>query len=204
MSNFLSNTKRTWDVLLIGGASGAGKTSISYRIAQYFGVGITEVDDFQEMLLRMTTPEQQPALHYWDTHPEAANLPAEKILEQGFELRAVLNEGLIAVIANHLESRTPIVLEGDFILPMLATREAYGDEPNNGRVKAIFLMEPDVIQLQRNFLQREPAEGEQVKRAEVSWLYDRWLMQETTRLGVPTVLARPWEDVFERALAAIG
>lgn len=28
---------------------------------------------------------------------------------------------LEAVIANHIESRAPLVLEGDFILPMLAT-----------------------------------------------------------------------------------
>ena len=36
-----------WQVLLFGGASGVGKTSVSYRLAQHFGVGITEVDDFQ-------------------------------------------------------------------------------------------------------------------------------------------------------------
>jgi uridine kinase len=44
-------------VLLIGGASGSGKTSVSYRLAHHFNVGITEVDDFQVILERMTTPE---------------------------------------------------------------------------------------------------------------------------------------------------
>ncbi len=71
---------RNWDVLLIGGASGTGKTSVSYRLARHFGIGITEVDDFQQMLKVMTTPEQQPLIHYWDTHPEAAALPPEKIV----------------------------------------------------------------------------------------------------------------------------
>jgi 2-phosphoglycerate kinase len=41
---------RPWQVLLIGGASGAGKTSVSYRLANHFNVGITEVDDFHEIL----------------------------------------------------------------------------------------------------------------------------------------------------------
>jgi len=41
---------RSWDVLLIAGASGVGKTSVSYRIAHHFGVGITEIDDFQILL----------------------------------------------------------------------------------------------------------------------------------------------------------
>ena len=198
-----NRVERTWDVLLIGGASGTGKTRISYRIARHFDVGITEVDDFHEMLLRMTTPEQQPALHYWNTHPEAVYLPAEKIVEQGFEVRAALSPGLEAVIANHLESHTPVVLEGDFIQPALAAQDAFGDELNNGRVKAIFLIETDELQLRRNFLLREPEAGEQVKRAQVSWLQGQWTMQEATRLGVPTVLARPWADVFERVLKII-
>jgi 2-phosphoglycerate kinase len=204
MDDAKNGTKRTWDVLLIGGTSGSGKTSISYRVARHFGVGITEVDDFQEMLLHTTTPEQQPALHYWSTHPEAVHLPAEKIMEQGFDVRAAMKPGLEAVIANHLESRTPIVLEGDYILPALAAQAAFLDEPNNGRVKGLFLLEPDESQLLHNFLQREPDEGEQLKRARVSLLYNQWFMQETDRLSVPTVLARPWRNVLERALAAIG
>lgn len=36
-----------WQVLLLGGASGVGKSSVSYRLAQHYGVGLTEVDDFQ-------------------------------------------------------------------------------------------------------------------------------------------------------------
>ena len=59
---------RPWQVLLIGGASGAGKTSVSYRLANHFNVGITEVDDFQVILERMTTPAQQPELHWRPTH----------------------------------------------------------------------------------------------------------------------------------------
>ena len=46
---------------MIGGASGVGKTLVSYPLARQFGVGITEVDDFYGVLERMTTPEQQLA-----------------------------------------------------------------------------------------------------------------------------------------------
>lgn len=52
------NTQRPWQVLLLGGASGVGKTSVSYRLAQHYGVGLTEVDDFQVVLEGMTTPDQ--------------------------------------------------------------------------------------------------------------------------------------------------
>src|SRR5215212_9580763 len=106
---------RSWQVLLLGGASATGKTAVSYRLAQYFGVGITEVDDFQVLLERMTTPEQQPVLHFWRTHPAPDQLSAAEIMEQGLAVGQVMAAGLEAVIANHLETQTPVVLEGDFL-----------------------------------------------------------------------------------------
>ena len=72
---------RAWDVLLIAGPSGAGKTSVSYPLARRFGVALTEVDDLHITALNLTTPEQQPALHYWFTHPEANELPPGRIVE---------------------------------------------------------------------------------------------------------------------------
>ena len=194
---------RSWEVLLIGGASGSGKTSVSYRLAQHFGVGITEVDDFQVVLEHMTTPEQQPVLHYWNTHPEAIHLPPEKIVELLIAVSEVLSRALEAVVANHLESQAPIVLEGDFILPALAVLPTYLDEPNMGRVAAVFLIEPDEAQLRLNYLQREPEHGEQTHRARVSWLYGQWLQQQAEQIGLITVNARPWDTVFERIVTAL-
>ena len=55
---------KNWDVLIIGGASGCGKTSISRQIARHYNIDLVRVDDFQMMLEAMTTPETLPALHY--------------------------------------------------------------------------------------------------------------------------------------------
>src|SRR3712207_5308329 len=167
-----------WQVLLLGGASGVGKTVVGYRLARHFGAGLTEVDDFQVLLERMTTPAQQPALHFWRTHPSPERLTAQEIFEQGLEIGRAMAPGLEAVIANHLESRTPVVLEGDFIHPALAARTRFNEEPNDGRVRAVFLHEPDERQLLANFLQREPESGPQVLRARVSALYGQWLQRE--------------------------
>jgi 2-phosphoglycerate kinase len=70
-----------WQVLLLGGASGTGKTALSYPLARRYGTPIVEVDDLVEALQAMTTPDQQPMLHYWLTHPEAAHFPAERVVE---------------------------------------------------------------------------------------------------------------------------
>ena len=195
---------RHWQVLLIGGPSGSGKTAVSDRLAQYFRIGITEIDDFQVLLERMTTPEQQPVLHFWRTHPAPEQLSATEIMEQGLAVSQVMAAGLEAVIANHLESLTPVVLEGDFIHPSLAAQKSFAGLANDERVRAIFLYEMDEQQLITNFLQREPDSGLQSTRARVSWLYGQWLKQEAERYGLPMLSARPWDTLFERIIAAIA
>jgi 2-phosphoglycerate kinase len=195
---------RRWQILLIGGASGTGKTAVSYRLARYFGVGITEVDDFQVLLERMTTPEQQPVLHFWRTHPAPDRLSATEILEQGLAVGRAMVPGLEAVIANHLETQTPVVLEGDFIHPALAAQTSFAGEANDGRVRAIFLDETDERQLLANFARREPDSGPPTTRARVSWLYGQWLKREAERHGLPVIPARPWETVFDRIIAALS
>jgi 2-phosphoglycerate kinase len=197
-----SNVARPWEVLLIGGASGSGKTSVSYRLAQHFKVGITEVDDFQVILERMTTPEQQPELHWWRTHLEAIHLPATEIVQHTIAVCRAMAPALEAVIANHLESRAPVVLEGDFILPALAAQKNFCGYPSNaGQVRAIVIDEDDDQQLLRNFAKRESAVQE--VRARVSWLYGRWLKQEAEANGAIVVPSRPWDTLFERVLQAI-
>src|SRR5712692_10499848 len=114
MNRMVSEVTRSWQVLLLGGASGSGKTSVSYRLANHFKVGITEIDDFQVILEGMTTPEQQPELHWWRTHPDPMHLPADEIVEHTIAVCRVMATAVEAVIANHLESRAPVVLEGDF------------------------------------------------------------------------------------------
>lgn len=195
---------RAWQVLLLGGPSGTGKTAVSYRLAKHYGVGITEVDDFHVLLVRMTTPEQQPALHFWKTNPAFEQLSAAEIMTHLLEDGQAMTPGLDAVIGNHLETQVPIVLEGDFIDPALAAQASFAGQRNDLRVRAVFLHEPDEQQLVNNLLLREPERGPQTKRARVSWLHGQWLKQEAERLGLPVVAARPWDTVLERTIAAIS
>jgi 2-phosphoglycerate kinase len=196
------DTRRTWQVLLFGGASGVGKTRVSYRLAHAFGVGLTEVDDFQIVLERMTPPEQQPALHYWRLHAaEVLRMDAEQMLAHTLSVAEVLSGAMELVIGNHLASRAPVVLEGDFLLPSLAVRSAYDGIPAAGRVRAVFLYEADEQQILCNYQAREGEE--QPRRARASWYYSEWLRREATRLGLLAVPARPWHTVLERIIAAL-
>ena len=198
-----STPHRTWQVLLIGGASGSGKTSISYRLAHHFGVGITEADDIHLAIMRMTTPAQQPILHLWNTDPTVRQWPAERILTHFIDLCQQLAPAYEAVIANHLESEIPLVLEGDYLLPTLAAQSTFGGLPNDGRVRGLFVHEEDEEQFVQNYLQRESTRGRQERRARVSWLHSQWLVQQVAEVGGIVLPARPWATSLARAIASL-
>jgi 2-phosphoglycerate kinase len=196
------HSQRPWSVLLLGGASGVGKTSVSYRLAQHYGIGITEVDDFQVILEGMTAPDQYPELHYWRTHyDEARAMDEDAHLDFMKRYSGVMAAALALVIGNHIETRVPILLEGDFILPSLAVQAEYAGIPAAGQVRTLFLYEPDEQQIRRNYRSRDGAD--QPERARISWRVSEWLRGECARLGVPSLPARPWETVLERAIACV-
>jgi AAA+ superfamily predicted ATPase len=69
MEHSLPPTPPPWRVLLLGGASGAGKTVLAQSFARHYGVSLLLVDDVRLALQQVATPKQQPALHYFLTTP---------------------------------------------------------------------------------------------------------------------------------------
>ncbi len=191
-----------WRALLIGGASGVGKTHVSYALAHHYRVGLTEVDDFQVILERMTAPEKYPVLHFYRDHPdEFRRMDEEAKLAQIISYARVMAEALEHVIANHVEGGPPVVLEGDFILPSLAVQRAHGGIPARGLVRGLVIYEEDERQIARNLMAREGKPHPD--RAHTSWRYSEWLRAEATRLGVPVLAAHPWDTVVARAIAVL-
>jgi 2-phosphoglycerate kinase len=192
----------TWDVLLLGGASGVGKTTLAYQLADHYGVGVIEIDDFEAALLTVTTPEQAPLLHLWRTHwDDFRAFTDEQHVEHFIEVsRSVYQPALRSVIANRLGGRR-VIIEGDYVLPEL-TESGDLSETSDGRVRAVFLLENDAGQIATNFQSREG--GDQSFRGHTSWLKNEWLREQCTRLGIPAVAARPWDSLVTRAISALS
>ncbi|MFH8983784.1 AAA family ATPase [Streptomyces varsoviensis] len=192
-------------VTLLGGASGSGKTRLAYPLAQRLGAPVVEIDDIVEAVQAMTTPDQQPVLHHWTTHPEDADLPVERVVELQLAICAAVRPAVEAVIANHLRTRVPVVIEGDYLLPALAAQRTFaGVEARPGEVRAAFVRESDVDQLVRNYQDREPEDGPQPHRARVSAHYGDALALRATALGLPVIDARPWPTAGERLAAGLA
>ncbi|WP_257901209.1 hypothetical protein [Saccharothrix obliqua] len=186
-----------WQVLMLGGASGSGKSALSYPVARARGAALVEVDDLVEAVQAMTTAEQQPALHHWLRH-SAADLTAEQVRVAQVAIGHALAPALEAVITNHLETAMPLVLEGDYLLPEFCAKWV-GDD-----VRAVFVHEPDAAWLEGNYARREPESGAQRKRARDSAHYGDWLAAEALRHGLPVLTARPWSDSVDRLSALIA
>ncbi len=60
-----TNTK----VFLIGGAPGAGKTTLGSALAARLGITSLSIDDLKTAALAITTPETHPKLHVMRKEP---------------------------------------------------------------------------------------------------------------------------------------
>jgi len=193
-----------WQVLLVGGASGVGKTRLSYSLAQHYGVNVIEIDDVQTALEVLTTPDQQPLLHFWRTHwNEFTAFTDDEHVRHFLDVsRGIFQPVVEEIVASRLERGMRAIIEGDFILPEVVDRPDFSGQRNGGRVKALFVYESEEARIAANMAHREG--GDQSFVAHTSWLKVQWLRAECDRLGVPDVDARPRSSLVERSIAAIS
>jgi len=191
--------QQTFDVLLVAGASGTGKSTLAYELGRYFGVNVVEVDDFQCLVEAVTTEADYPVFHYWKNHfDEARGLPLDGKLDIMVAYARQLSTFLGAIVVNHLEEGRPMVLEGDFLAPEFCQRMV---DEHPGRVRCLVVTEGSSAQIAENYRLREGTA--QNDRAEVSARYNQWLV-ENAGPGLHLVASRPWDTVVERSLSALG
>lgn len=124
-------------VVLIGGATGVGKSTIAAKVADRLGiVRIISTDSIREVMRAFFSKSLLPAIHYSSYEagkgvriPLGAELDADLV---GFmEQVDMVNVGLLAVLDRAIEERLSMVVEGVHVVPgMLAAagaRERVGE-----------------------------------------------------------------------------
>ena len=180
-------------VLLIGGPSGIGKTTTAAAIARRLGWSWLMVDDLRLALIRSGLPIPDD--------PEVRPFDAPGSLLAVGEAMAPAIE---VVIENHVDQWYPAVIEGDGILPSLFDRESVRSRSAGGRVRCVYLHEPNPDALLANLVRRNRDGWRKDLRAHArrSAAYGQWLTREAARRGFPTVNARPWDTLVDRILNA--
>jgi 2-phosphoglycerate kinase len=201
-----------WRVLLIGGSSGTGKSTLAPLIARHYGIPWLEADDFRLAMQRATTPASHPALHFFlrdqmEMRADFWQLSPEAFRDGLIAVGEVVSATLEIVVANHVGQGRPIVLEGDGILPAMAAQRTFSGIDVGNAVRAIYLVEPDLEALVANMLIRSAdastADAELRNYARASWLYGMWLRDEALRHRLPVLEARPYGTLLSRVLLAL-
>lgn len=181
-----------WCVLLIGGASGVGKTTVAAQVAARLGAAWLMVDDLRLALTRSGVPT--PDADAVDAFDAPGGLVA---------LGAMMTPAVEVVIEHHVDLHIPVVIEGDGILPALFDRPSVRARATKGRTRAVFLYEPDL----EVFYASHRGRGRGLTHrahAEKNFLFGKWLKQEAAQRGLPALPSRPWETLADRILTASG
>lgn len=190
------NRDRNWTVLFIGGASGTGKSSVAYKLADFYNVNVLEVDDICRAVKAMTSRESLPAIHYWSTGINWTDIGVSGNVKWLIDVSKEMIPGLKAIVNNHIEADVPVIIEGDFIHPEFV---ASFEDP---KVKSIYIHERDKNQIVHNYLAREGGKLQHF-RADISAEYGDWQVDTCRKLGIKVIESRPWDTVVDRIIESI-
>ncbi|MFE5089916.1 AAA family ATPase [Streptomyces sp. NPDC056638] len=197
-------TGTSWDILLLGGASGVGKSRVAAQLAAAAKGFVVEFDDVVSAVEAMTTAEHHPALHHFDDIPDIAQLATEQVLDLQIATARALEPAVSGVVRNRLTVDVPAVIEGDYLTPAAAAAAIHEGRAAGRLVRAVFLHEADPDRIVANYASREPDSGEQRHRAQVSAEYSRWLGDQARLHALPVVACRPWDTLAARIGRASG
>ena len=185
-----------WIVLIIGGASGTGKSELAYKIANKYGISVLEFDDIHNAVKPFASPEDFPAIHDPDGH-KWMELGVERNVNWLKDVSREMFDTLKRIVDRHIEDNVPVIIEGDFIHPELVATIV------DSKVKALFVQEPDIKQVINNFLSREGGYPQNF-RADISDMYGNWIADVCKEKGVNLIKSRPWGTAHNRAIEMIG
>jgi 2-phosphoglycerate kinase len=200
--------------LVIGGASGTGKTTVAKAIARAQGITWVQTDDLRLALqwsdVRLPSDAATDSLYYFLRTPEVWGQPAVRLRDALIAVGQVMTEALAVVIDSHVAQNDPVVLEGDSILPSILEHADVRPHAVSGAVRMVLLSPASEVDLLYSMLDRGRGMGEmgvsaEARRAaETAWLYSQWLRREAERGAIPIVGCQPWSTLAARIVKAVA
>lgn len=200
-----------WSVLLIGGISGTGKSTVARQLGLRLGWPWLQVDLFRLAFQhsRATLPRGNGDLYlFWDV-PDVWHLPPERLRDGLIGTGVAMSPAVEIAVASQIDHAGPAIFEGDNIIPALATYPLLRERVAVGQVALVFLVEPDEEMLLGNMLARGRgtagrSDAEHHAEARAKWLFGQWLIAEADRHGLPVVAPRPWKTLADRIVSAVA
>ncbi len=198
-------------LLLIGGATGSGKSTIATEIAHNLNIVRTQSSDMLREVMRiMIPPKLLPALHTssfnaWSTLPHVpkdTKSPPDRMLIDGFtrqsEFLTVSGE---AVLNRALKERVSLILEGIHVQPSLLEKIPVTSDASVVMIMLAVLKQGQLKKQIRGRGDKVPERRAKryLKNFDQIWSIQSYLLGEADRCQVPIVV----NDNKERALGEI-
>ena len=109
-------------IILLGGTTGVGKTSLALAVAQRLGISrVLSTDSIRHVMRIMLSPDLMPALHAssFDAYRDLpiVNEDDDPVLEGFLDQTRPVSVGVRAVIDRAIEENTSLVLDGVSLVP---------------------------------------------------------------------------------------
>ena len=191
--------KSDFTVLLIGGSSATGKSTLARQLAEHYKIPLTEVDDVRIVLQSVLDDIKNPDLFTFLNNPDylekfKTDQFVKKLIDVGKEVWKPLN----VLIDKHIICNEPAVFEGDGIIPEFLAKR------NRDKIKAIFLYD-DLENLKKRIVKRDRRGASQTadKEAEFSYAVGQEFKRQAEQNGLMVIKVSPVDTLLERVLKTL-
>ncbi len=188
-----------WNVLVIGGAAGVGKTTVARDLSERCGVSVLPTDAIWLALKAATDPASYPELHHFDPPDTEWQKHEPKYWrDRHIQSAKAISQALDPVIEYYLSERWPVIVEGTWVSP--ATAACWTGRYEG--LRAVFIHEPE--DLRSYLLSRGIWREGQVRdhRGETFWNIGNWIREQAMTHGLAVVNVHPRHTLAERVLEA--
>jgi 2-phosphoglycerate kinase len=198
-------------ILLIGGTSGSGKSTIATALAHRLGILRTQSTDMLREVMRMMIPERLiPVLHRssfeaWEALPATTKEADEPVAEGYMQQTGLLMVPCDAVVGRAIRERVSLILEGVHVHPGMADRL---DDRSDAVIVSIMLgvLKPEDLRQRLYGRGREaPARGTKSDRTSFDriWQLQGFLLSEADRTGTAILINDDLEKVKDLVLRTV-
>ncbi|MES9968340.1 MAG: hypothetical protein ABW074_13815, partial [Sedimenticola sp.] len=185
-------------LLLFGGTTGCGKSTIATEIAHRLGIVRTQSTDMLREVMRMMIPERlMPVIHTssffaWTALPAPGDIEndPEGVIAEGYLSQAEsLSVPCEAVIQRALRERVSMILEGVHVHPALMERMPLDTDAIVVPVMLAVLKEKQLRRRLRGRLDMAPGRAAEahLEHFDAIWRLQSFLLSEADRAGIPII-----------------
>lgn len=197
-------------VILIGGTSGVGKTTLAVSLANVLDIPrVVATDDIRQIMRLMLAPELMPAIHvssYAAWEVTNSNDPSVDAVIAGFREQArTVAVGVRAILSRCVEENTSVIIDGVHLLPGILDLSEFEDRAFAVPL-CLSISDPEVFK--DRFQQRAAEAPERSSKKYLAHMehilkIQEYILDNMTRDDIPVIDTTTVEDLMSSAVMVV-